>query len=187
MHIDIICTYCIDSTQAQKDAFDLEDLQALLRWLDAFIRYPLGGDDVTPVPGVLPAVQKAALAALSQVASGPVAPAAAWPDVLRALAGLLCPFRAAQQRKADAEAAAAAAAAAGEGGGGSIGGVSMGRHGAAAAAAAAAPLPPHRSTPGVSPSSSPPPLGAGRAAGLASFGPGRAALLSPRALGRVGR
>ncbi|KIY99682.1 hypothetical protein MNEG_8276 [Monoraphidium neglectum] len=172
--------------QAQKDAFDLEDLQALLRWLDAFIRYPLGGDDVTPVPGVLPAVQKAALAALSQVASGPVAPAAAWPDVLRALAGLLCPFRAAQQRKADAEAAAAAAAAAGEGGGGSIGGVSMGRHGAAAAAAAAPPLPPHRSTPGVSPSSSPPPLGAGRAAGLASFGPGRAALLSPRALGRVG-
>jgi hypothetical protein len=82
------------------------------------VRHPVGADDVTPVPGVLPPVQKAALAALAQVSGGPVAPAAAWPDVLRTLAGLLCPFRAATQRQTEAEAAAAAALASGGAGGG---------------------------------------------------------------------
>jgi hypothetical protein len=98
--------------------------QALLRWLEAFVRHPLGADDVTPVPGLLPPVQKTALTALGQVCGGgPVTPAAAWPDVLRTLAGLLCPFRAATQRQAEAEAAAAAALAAGAAGGDGGGGV----------------------------------------------------------------
>jgi len=159
--------------QSQRDAFDLEDLQALLRWLDGFVRHPVGADDVTPVPGVLPPVQKAALAALGQVAGGAVAPAAAWPDVLGTLSGLLCPFRAAQQRRVESEAAAAAAAAAAGDVAASSGASSAlgGRQPSAAAAAASA---------------SPPP-GLPKIATAGSFGPGRAALLSPRSLARPGR
>lgn len=173
--------------QSQRDAFDLEDLQALLKWLDVFVRYPLGADDVTPVPGVLPPIQKAALAALGQVCSGTVTPAAAWPDMLRTLAGLLCPFRAAQQRRAEAEAAAAAAAAdvAAVGGGGS-GGMGIGRLGSTGAVAAgtAASVSSAAQRP---PSPMSPVLGGKGLTGAASFGPGRAALISPRSLTRLGR
>lgn len=161
---------------AQREAFDLEDLQALLKWLEAFVRYPLAVDDVTPVPGVLPPVQKAALSALGHICGGPIAPAAAWSDVLRTLAGLLCPFRATYQRRVEAEVAAEAAAAgaaapgAGDGGSGGAGGD----------AAAAQPLwPPGQSSPAASP------LARLRTHG--SFAPGRAALLSPRSIGRAGR
>lgn len=58
----------------------------------------------------------------------------AWPDVLRTLAGFLCPFKAMQQAQAQEQAAAAAAAAAEDGDGASIAAAG----GAATATAAAA-------------------------------------------------
>jgi hypothetical protein len=55
------------SAQKATSAFDVEDTEALLRWCNAFARYPLGADDVTPVPGVLPPVQKLVLQLLGQL------------------------------------------------------------------------------------------------------------------------
>ena len=55
------------SAQKATTAFDLEDTEALLRWSNAFARYPLGVDDVSPVSGVLPPVQKLVLQLLSQL------------------------------------------------------------------------------------------------------------------------
>lgn len=53
--------------QAQKEVFDLQDTLLLLKWVDAFVRYPVGADDVTPVHGVLPPVQKSVLAVLGHL------------------------------------------------------------------------------------------------------------------------
>jgi hypothetical protein len=53
------------ATQGPEGAFDLADMQLLLRWLDALARHPTGADDVTPVPGVLPPVQKLVLQILA--------------------------------------------------------------------------------------------------------------------------
>lgn len=36
-------------------------MQLLLKWMDGLARHPTGADDVTPVPGVLPPVQKLVL------------------------------------------------------------------------------------------------------------------------------
>eukprot|EP00775_Hariotina_reticulata_P011566 gene11566-11710_t len=47
--------------QAPEGAFDLPDMQMLLHWLSDLARHPTGADDVTPVPGVLPPVQKLVL------------------------------------------------------------------------------------------------------------------------------
>jgi hypothetical protein len=53
---------------AQKQGgFDLEDTEALLRWCAGLARCPLGVDDVTPVPGVLPPVQKLVLQLLGHL------------------------------------------------------------------------------------------------------------------------
>jgi hypothetical protein len=53
------------ATQGPEGAFDLADMQLLLRWLNALARHPTGADDVTPVPGVLPPVQKLVLQILA--------------------------------------------------------------------------------------------------------------------------
>jgi hypothetical protein len=53
------------ATQGPEGAFDLADMQLLLKWLDALARHPTGADDVTPVPGVLPPVQKLVLQILA--------------------------------------------------------------------------------------------------------------------------
>jgi hypothetical protein len=53
------------ATQGSEGAFDLADMQLLLKWLDALARHPTGADDVTPVPGVLPPVQKLVLQILA--------------------------------------------------------------------------------------------------------------------------
>lgn len=188
--------------EAQRAHFDAEDVRALLKWLDAFARHPLGADDAPPVPGVLPPVQKAALAVLGQVAAGgggaaAPPPAEAWPDVLRVLAGLLCPFRAAQQRKAAADAAAAEAAAAAAAASVAAGSASQGSLpvlGTASASASAAALggplagPPGGLRPIVTaaaaaPGVHPVPSAPARLSSQGSLGPGRASLLSPRAPG----
>lgn len=57
----------LSSQQQGSDAgLDLADTQLLLKWMDALARYPTGADDVTPVPGVLPPVQKLVLQILGQ-------------------------------------------------------------------------------------------------------------------------
>lgn len=49
------------ASQGPDGIFDLADMKLLLKWLAALARYPVGADDVTPVPGVLPPVQKLVL------------------------------------------------------------------------------------------------------------------------------
>lgn len=52
-------------------ALDASDIHMLLRWLDALVRHPVGEGDVSPVPGLLPPVQRQAMAVLAHLA-GPV-------------------------------------------------------------------------------------------------------------------
>lgn len=40
---------------ALREALDVDDVLAVLRWLDAFARYPYSADDPPPIPGALPA------------------------------------------------------------------------------------------------------------------------------------
>jgi hypothetical protein len=55
------------ASQGPEGAFDLADMQLLLKWLNALARHPTGADDVTPVPGVLPPVQKLVLQILAHL------------------------------------------------------------------------------------------------------------------------
>ncbi|WIA43332.1 hypothetical protein OEZ86_009826 [Tetradesmus obliquus] len=96
------------ASQGPEGAFDHADMQLLLKWMDGLARHPTGADDVTPVPGVLPPVQKLVLQILGHFNT--VVVPEAWTDVLLTLAGFLCPFKAMQQRQAQDAAAAAAGA-----------------------------------------------------------------------------